>query len=501
MEAKEPPVASLSEDALEKIQAIRELGASLTNGPKPEIGTQPPGTFVFIMMTVALVFVSYVILGFGSYQEIRRNWSHYRCDPSISPFAAFYGHDLKETLNFCVGQVVAEHSDTVLNPLYWAIGGIQSTVDGAFGVVRSIDSSVRGLLKGFTDFVINFVNSFRLLGTRVRMAFIRMKDIFARIYGIFVAFTYASISAITFGYNLTCNPLVVFIAGIAGADVCCFAPETRIAMDAGMHQPICNCRIGQRLADGGTITSVFRFAGATVPMVSLHQEGGGDIVVSGNHALMDGSGRWIAARDWPGSVQTASLPEIWCLSTTTNRIHVVTAANPKRQMVFTDYEESNEPEVAAEAQVAAEKALGQIPGPPVTDYSLGLDPRLCVRLSNGALTQLKDVTLGSRLQNGATVVGIVREICEDIRQTPGGWLVSAAQLMRADGQWNRAGRFLSVADTKPQELCHLFLDKNEPFLVIGCSLTKGEIWWVRDYQEWQGAETQNPYDRALGLWP
>jgi len=474
---------------------LQQLGSYLS--PQSVTGAtlaESPGLFVLFLLSATLAFVAWIILSIGNYFEVRRNWEYYRCQPSITPFASFYGFNLKETLNFCVGQIVREHADEVVNPIYGAITAVGAGVDGAFSTVRSIESGVRGLLKGFSDFVVNFVNSFRLLGTRIRMIFIRMRDIFSRLYGIFVAFVYAALSAITFGQNLICNPLVTFVAGFAGVDLCCFAPTTQIRMANGWPQQIQNINIGQKLSQDSRVTAVFRFSGAGISMVRLPN----GIIVSGNHAILDAE-RWIPAADWPGAHQTDSLDEIYCLSTTNNRIPVICEGS-QSDLIFTDYEESSDPAVAAEAQAAAETMLGVLGEEPISNFSLGLDPDFWVMMDSGSMKQLRDIKLGDRLAGDVTVVGVVREFCEDIRLTPKGWRVSAAQLIQGglSTKWQRAGRMWS-AKSQPAELMQVFLDKNKSFIVCGAGAGRGEFWTVRDYQEWHGPQTQTPYDKALGL--
>jgi hypothetical protein len=480
--------------------SMEDLGTELTQHTLPERVPEEPGFFVFAMLTVVLAIIGWIIVEMANYREIVRNWDHYRCNPSITPFASFYGHNLKETLNFCVGQIVREHSADVIDPIYGAINAVSNTMDGAFSTVKSIEGGIKYLLKGFTDFVVNFVNSFRLLGTRVRMAFIRMKDIFDRVYGIFIAFAYAAISAITFGSNLICNPLVVFVGTIAGVDICCFAPDTGVRLADGSVVPICKAALGQQLAGGGTVTATFQFNGDGVSMVRLP----GGVIVSDNHSLRaDETGAWIPAGQWPGAVAHPCLPEIWCLSTTNCQIPIVTlSAASGSDLTFTDYEESNDPAVATAAQAAAESALQPHSpvGAPVADYGLGLDPDFCVQLWGGRWKKLSDIRIGHRLASGAFVSGVVRELCSDVRLTPKGWRVSAAQLLRLDGagQWSRAEHMsLESSNGSPQELCQIFTSTNESF-VVG-EADRGEIWEVRDYQEWHGAETQDPYDKALGL--
>ena len=477
----------------EAARALQKVGAYLGTRGDPQVMASfkdPPGFIVFAFMTAGLAFLLWIIGEMGNYWEIRNNWAYYQCQPNIAPFASFYGHDLKETMNFCVQQQVKEHAGGVVAPIYRGIEEVQAVVDNAFTKIESVEGGVMSLLHGFEQFVINFVNSFRLLGVRVRVSVVRIKEIFQRVHGIFIAFAYASISAIVFGENLVCNPLTVFIGTIMGVDICCFAPETRVIMNTGASCSISDIRIGDILAGGSRVTAVFEFDGSAVDMVNIR-----GVHVSTNHSLRGPYGTWISAGEHPDAVPVPSRPRIYCVNTSTNRI-VVAPPVGDAPLTFTDYEETSDVVVAAEAQAAAERALNgeHAIEMPVDDYALGLDPRLYVLVDQGQWKQVEDLNIGDVLANGSYVTGIVREWCNDVRCTPAGSYVAAAQLMRSikGGGWFRAGRrFHDKA--APCVLHQLFLNTNEGLTVAD----EREMWSVRDYQEWHGEVTQAPYDRWL----
>lgn len=444
-----------------------------------------------ILLTLLLLSVTYIFAEFGQYQEIRANWPIYKCQPQITPFAAFYGFNLEETLNFCIQEQVKAHAGGVITPIYKGIDEVMTIVDGVYDKAEKISGGVEGLLSGFKSFVMDFANSFRLLGVRVRMSLIRTKDIFARVYGMFIAFAYAAISAITFGENLICNPLVTFVAGFAGVDICCFAPETRVAMADGTHKAIRDIAIGDALNATTRVTSRLVFDGTGVPMVRVR-----GVHVSGNHQLRSDD-RWIPASEHPDAVKAESIPRIYCLNTTSNRIPVIGSSGTILE--FTDYEESSDPAVIAEAQQAAEIALNSDGsyGAGIPDYSLGLDPTFTVLTGTGAWTPLDSVKIGDVLAGGRRVSGVIREMCDSIVETEAGFLMAAAQLIQTgpSGKWRRAGKsdaFTRLAG-RSTILCHLMLDTDGSFAVGG----DGEVFNVRHYAE--TTETQDAYDAYLAV--
>jgi hypothetical protein len=472
---------------------LLNIDALRHRAPSETLHRAPPSMLALIGLTAVLGVIIWICLELANYQEITSHWDHYRCSPAVTPFAKFYGYDLEETVNFCIGQAVKKHSAGVMVPVYEGVAKVAGVVDGVYAKAEAVEGGVTHLLSGFTNFVINFANSFGLIETRIRIGVVKIKEIFGRVHGLFMAFAFAAISAMTFGGNLACNPLVTFIADIEGSDICCFAADTLIPLRDGSLSEIQNVRVGDRLAGGARVTSLYRFEGCGSPMVRLH-----GVHVSGNHALQH-EGRWIRADAHPAAVSAAELSRIFCLGTSDNRIPVV-AEELASPLIFTDYEETEDPDVVAEAQAAAEAALGMPAGqPPVEDFGLGLDPQFQVTLANGRQKRLEEVAIGDVLVGGSRVRGVIREECRACVIAPGGRLFSAAQLVGLpQGGWQRAIRLWPdrrVAGIRI--LYHLMLEGGEATFQVRD--VDGLSYKVRDYTEVPGAETQGPYDRFLGI--
>jgi hypothetical protein len=481
----------LPENILQKLSGdMFEAMAYLKTNGDPRVMASfvaPPSLLVLLGLTLLMVLIAAGLAAMSNYQNVRANWSEYRCEPSITPFAKFYGFNLEETVNFCIGQSVKEHAPGVINPIYDGINKITGVVDGVYTKVEAVEGGVSGLLSGFKTFLVNFENSFRLLGTRIRMAFIRIKDIFARVYGIFIAFAYAAISAITFGENLICNPLVTFVAGFAGVDICCFAPDTQILMEDGSTRAIADIKIGDHLMGSAEVVSTYLFDGVGTRMYKIH-----GVHVSGNHYVVKEDGSMVRVDEHPAAVPAPELERLWCLGTSTNLIPIITPGG--RPLVFADYEESSDPAVIAAAQRIAEKALGQEPGPTVADYSLGLDGGLSVQMANGTWVPLPIVKIGDVTRTGGRVVGLVREVCDVVCRSPGGNLVSGAQLVWIGGRWVRAAHAWPIAmEMEDVVLYHLMIDNDQPMAVSA----DGEQFLVRDYAEITNRDIQGPYDAAI----
>jgi hypothetical protein len=490
-------VSDLPEDiAVPALQELNKVAAYVNTSGDPLVMAsfrEKPSMLSLVGLTLVLGLIAYVISEIANYYEIRRNWEKYRCQPSVAPFAKFYGHDVTETLNFCASEAVKEHAPGVIAPIYEGVNKIIGVVDGVYEKAESVESGIMGLIGGFTNFVTNFVNSLGLIGTRIRMSVVRIKDIFMRLYGSFIAFVYAGISAITFGNNLICNPLVTFVAGFAGVDLCCFAPGTLVQRADSSTAAIESMAIGDELAGGARVSSTYRFVGTDTAMVRIH-----GIHVSGNHYVPAPSGgALIHAADHPAAVPAESLPIIYCLATTTNTIPVVASDGAVHQ--FADYEESYDPAVIAETQAAVETALNGAggAGPTVADYSLGLDPTLTVQLQgvDSQTRAVSDLKLGDELATGQRVVGLVREVCASMCYVPEtNTVVSAAQLVHWGGRWQRAANVWTAAIAESHVLVHLLVTGSNTVIVGGPT----GLFAIRDYAEHaDDSVTQTAYDKAV----
>jgi len=453
--------------------------ALIADVPPPAAFKEPPSILVFIGITVTLLLVVWVLTELANWREITNNWDTYKCQPNITPFSKFYGYDLSETMNFCIGEAVKNNSGEIIVPIYKGIEVVSKTVEGVYDSAKAIEGGVMKLLGGFQTFLVQFANSFRLIGTRIRISLVKIRDIFDRVFGIFISFAMAGITAITFGENLMCNPIVTFIGTIAGVDVCCFAPNTMIELEDGTCKEISKVLIGTALYDG-TVTSVFLFDGTQTEMVNLY-----GVIVSTNHAV-EYQGRFIEAGDHPRAVSTRSLDRIYCLSTTSNRIHV---RSTKDMLTFTDYEETSDKATMDAAKAAAEAALSAMPSQ-VQDFSLGLDPATIIRTSNG-YKQLYDIRIGDKLHGLSSVMGIIKESCKSCVRV-GNIIVSAAQLIHGPSGWVRAASLFPRIDGH-YTLLHVILSDNQPIHVnMG-----GSTLLVRDYMEVHIKEVQAPYDHYI----
>ena len=54
---------------------------------------------IIIFMFLLLYIFNFLVAGI---QRIKANWPHYRCQPTIMPFAGLFGHNASENFAYCI---------------------------------------------------------------------------------------------------------------------------------------------------------------------------------------------------------------------------------------------------------------------------------------------------------------------------------------------------------------------------------------------------------------
>ena len=79
--------------------------------------------FVFLFLYIFNIF-------YVKYKEIKRNWSQYKCQPMIMPFANFFGYNVNDNFVSCIGNTQGELMNQFLSPLMDNLDVISSVGEG-----------------------------------------------------------------------------------------------------------------------------------------------------------------------------------------------------------------------------------------------------------------------------------------------------------------------------------------------------------------------------------
>jgi len=429
--------------------------------------------FKFILMTAIQVGLVVWTLAGGGLADIANNWPKYRCNPLIMPFASLFGADATENFNFCMKNIFTTNAGPVLAPLYGVMASFTDIVGTISNVANSFRYLIANLLHGMERLMSSFRDRFQFILFSIRMSFFKIMNLMGRLYSTFYAVIFMGMSALQAANNVANNDLVKFLLEF------CFDPTTPIELASGAFVPISDLNIGDRLAlvDGKNpiVTSLFKFDGSKTPMVKV-----GDTVVSEQHYMKyDKLGSWIPAGENPDALFHPSLPVLVCLNTSTHNVLI-------NGQVFSDYDESESPDIIKEVQKVAENALNSGKhGLSVDRYELGIEGSVPIKMRDGSYKEIKHIGIGEVLANGGLVKGIVKEQVSQIVELDKRHRVSASQLLwsESSSSWVRAGNLhdILVADS-------IFYQ-----IISDRSLLESPNYLFRDYREVDDENMEEPY--------
>jgi hypothetical protein len=270
----------------------------------------------------------------------------------------------------------------------------------------------------------------------------------------------------------------------------------------GTYKPIKDVVIGDRLAgvsnkDEVVVTSVFRFAGGSTPMVAV-----GDVVMSAQHYVMaGGADMMVPASSHPSAVSVASIPELVCLNVTGHRFVVGYDG-----LVVADYDEHSDGAVVTAAQRMALGALNSgivadETDKPIADYSLGVGGETEVCMADGTWKRVDKVAIGDVVKYSGPVLGVVAETCASVVKSPTGITFSGAQLVynqtdnrwiRSANRWGEAGKGDGAAS-----ILYSIFTKNSGVLLVRCAGGSGSMEYTRDYREVPLPDMEDAYTAAF----
>lgn len=448
------------------------------------------------LIILSILFVGLTIAASLWFQstEVTSNWEKYRCDPSIMPFAAFYGHDTGENFNYCMTHMFKGQASVYLGPVFDILGTIIST----FSIVISSLSSIRLMMANIVNSATSILSGMQAklyaVMMQLRMSFLRMKTLMQRLYATFYAIIYMGTSGINAATTFGNTAIGGFL------DTFCFHPSTVVHLKYSTFTiPTCiaDVRIGDTLigpnGDTHVVTSTLKFN-------SMHQKYSmfalDGIIVSGNHNVSLNGAFIPTARhpDAVGIIWDATIPLI-CLNTTTGLIPV---PSEKGWQVFTDYDEDE----SVDATVMAEhdRILGDrsamISDAASLDYSLGIGPRTRIAMANGTTKLAKDILIDDETKYGR-VLGVIDEKCDNCVRIWTGELMSEATLVWTGNGYVRAGLLKSSVAVNGSRVLRNFIIENAGIMEILQRGGGGPSVFVRDYAELAGNHTQRIYDVAV----
>ena len=413
--------------------------------------------FIFITV-VLLVLISYCHVKINA-QPIIDNWVNERCKPNILPFAGFITHPegisaidyTAQNFNYCIQDVLTNITGFLLEPITFTINVINEilvSVKEAINDIRAMFDKVRTFFQTIAQEIMGRIMNMMIPLQQIIIGF---KDLVGKIQGAmtaglftllgsyytlksllgaiaqFIVIMLIALAALifvfwifpfTWGFAITNTVIFVAISiplaimlvfmsdvlkiqtnltipGLHKPKASCFDENTQIIMNNGEKKRICEIKVGDALINDDEVTAIFKVSSKHSKMYKL-----GEIIVSNSH-IVKYRNKWIFVPEHPDSIELTAYnePYLYCLNTNSKTILI-------DDYLFTDWDEIYDDRI----ELIKENKYVKISDKKDIHYELdgGFLESTKIKLLNGTIREIKNITVDDVLENGEKVYGIVQ---------------------------------------------------------------------------------------------
>ena len=329
-----------------------------------------------IVLTIVFVLGFARIMVNSDAEQIRNNWAVYRCDPHVMMFAGMFKKSgdprtdyqfASDNFEFCASEIAKNALTLALKPIMDVFYQMSNAAMQSIGFVMNLRTLSANLFNGLNRMFDIFNRRFNLTFHELHMSFLKQFTAIQRANAIATAAVFSGISLIRSILNffklmiIICisilvimivlviflwfifapvAPLILVTIGVIAAtgsaaavggmaDAFCFSKDTTIMMKDGFC-PIKDVKIGDKLADGSTVTATMKFHCDGTEKVFILD----GVVVSGSH-LVYKDGKPIFVNECPSAEPfNGSINELYCLNTSS---HIIPVLGSKDRIDFADW--------------------------------------------------------------------------------------------------------------------------------------------------------------------
>jgi hypothetical protein len=444
---------------------------------------------MFIIIIIIIVFGGvYLLSNVADIKHIKRNWSEYRCSPTIMPFASLFGYNTSENFNFCMGKTFQTHANSYFSSFGGILGDFTGLLHNIFGSISSLRNTVATLGGGINVIFQEFTERISTFFFNLRLSAIRIKMLFGRMYAILFSVMYMGLSGITGMSSFTNTFLFSFL------DTFCFPGETLLDVKDKGKVSIKDIKIGDILLPSGSkVNGLFKFYSKGQPMVKLD-----DIVVSTNHYVQykdNKTTKWIKAGKHPLAINAGkwmSDDPLYCLNTDDNKISI-------GNYIFLDYDET--PDADNYTMTYIQSVLNGLKYDIITEKRNENIPEYCscipesikIKLKSGEYKKASDIKIGDKLSLGGEIIGLIKREVNSICKIDGIGSITPSTLYwnNLENKWIRFGQENKIYKLDSPEIMISFI------VVPNSQIELENGYIIRDYMELCSPDSEMYYTKHL----
>jgi hypothetical protein len=285
--------------------------------------------FIFIVLYVFNVMVVQMA-------NIKDNWPLYRCNPSVMPFAGYFGVNSSDNFTYCIQNMQSSFMGYLLEPVQYTLslisnlgGGISDSVND----IRIVLSSIRTFI---SNLVQNIFGVFLNILIELQKIIISIKDVVGKTMGIVTTLLYTIEGTMYTMESAWGSPAGDVMRSL------CFHPNTNVQLIDHTIIHIKDLSLGDALINGSIVCATMQIKNVFGDKVNgfgkqiedLYLMG--DIQVTGSHLVMYDN-NWINVMNHPDAIliTNSNVPWLSCIITSNHLI-------PIGKYIFHDWEDDDD---------------------------------------------------------------------------------------------------------------------------------------------------------------
>ena len=291
---------------------------------------------IFIILIFILLYV-FNVLTVGI-KKIKEDWTLYRCNPAVMPFASVFGQDTTSNFTYCIQTMQSNYMSYLMQPLQYnlsVIGDIGANLTNSLNDVRAFFNNIRNFI---TDIIKSIFSVFLNILIEFQRITINIKDLFNKLIAIMVTIMYTLDGSIMTMNSAWSGPPGQVTRAL------CFHPETKLRLKDNSLVSMKDVPLNAVLKNGSVVQAVMHISNLDENgngIEALYKVKGGecidaDILVSGSHLVYDASSnKFIQVEHLLKAEKTDILCETFTCLITSN--HII----PIGKWIFHDWEDNN----------------------------------------------------------------------------------------------------------------------------------------------------------------
>lgn len=281
---------------------------------------------LFLVLVIFILFIA--LFSFNTFSvgiaNVKKNWPAYRCNPSVMPFAGYFGHEPISNFTYCIQNMQTSYMGYLLEPVHYILNVIQNMIESIANDINWIRKKIENMVSNLLSVVSSIFSVFINIIIQFQRIMIKIKDTIMKLIATVLTLVYVMEGGIKTGESTMAGPIGSALKFV------CFHPHTKLSKEDGSIVNMEDVAVGDTLQGGSQVLATLRLKGNTddplnafysIYSNTLKQ----NILVTGNHYIYDTSQRkFIKVKFHPQShkQEYITYDYLTCLVTTDHRIRI-----------------------------------------------------------------------------------------------------------------------------------------------------------------------------------